>query len=67
MAVSTSAFSARTIFKRALVDEDIFSAMMGKHVKVRLDHDKVSEVVFFAISSLKLFDRLARNYQASTI
>ena len=37
MAVSTSAFSARTKFKRVLVDEDIFSAMMVKPVKVRLN------------------------------
>ena len=41
MTVSTFAFSARTTFKRALVDEDIFLAMMGKHVKVRLNFDSV--------------------------
>ena len=47
MTVSTSAFSARTINKRALVDEGIFSAMTGKHVKVGLNCEKVSEAVKF--------------------
>ena len=59
MTVSTFAFSARTTFKRALVDEDIFLAMMGKHVKVRLNFDKVSVAVFSALATLTLFDRLA--------
>jgi len=37
MTVSTSAFSAQTIFKSALADEDIFLAMMGKHVKITMN------------------------------
>jgi len=37
MTVSMSAFSAQTIFKSALVDEDIFLAMMGKHVKITMN------------------------------
>ena len=45
MTVSISAFSAQTIFKSALVDEDIFLAMMGKHVKVRLNCEKVTFVI----------------------
>ena len=49
MAVSTSAISARTMLKRALVDEDIFSAMMEKHVKVRVNCEIVSEAYFFAL------------------
>ena len=60
MTVSISAFSAQTIFKSALVDEDIFLAMMGKHVKVRSNCEKVSEAFFFALSTLTLFVRLAR-------
>lgn len=60
MTVSTSAISAQTIFKRALVDEDIFSAMMENHVKVRLNCGIVSEALLFALGTLTLFDRLAR-------
>ena len=61
MAVSTSAISARTIFKLALVNEDIFSAMMEKHVKVRGNCEIVSEAFFFALGALTLFDRIGNH------
>ena len=61
MAVSTSVISARTKFKLALVDEDIFSAMMEKHVKVRLNCEIVPEAFFFASGTLTLFDRLGNH------